>query len=359
MALMTANDPSKLPALKRPREEREPLVAPTRLRLALVVSIGLTLIAVLLAAYGFSATTNVPTLTGRSEQAARAIARSSRLQLVVSERLFSTRAKGTVLSQSPAPGRRVVAGRTVHVSVSGGTGQVLLPDLTGLASAQAQERLKSLGLLYRIVEEASPKPAGTVISTVPPAGSRLRVGDTVVVHVARTTDVIELVSYDLSERTIVIEPRYQPNAPGVDHTYDVAQRLSALVKAAGGKAVITRASTETTLPAAVFAERATAAHPSAQLIIRIESDGASGMAVKAPDPNSTLAQALLAQLRWVAPQARSSATTLVSAAPPASSAVISLGRSDSRSDRALFSDSLFRDNLARALYLGLGKTLGR
>jgi len=243
------------------------------------------------------------------------------------------------------------------VSISGGTESVVVPSLYGLSKKEAVARLEGLGLLVSDISQSSQKKAGTVISTSPDSGTRLHIGDTVVLHIASATDVITLVDYDLSGQTVVIEPQYCGSLASTDVTYDVAQRLSALVQAAGGKAVITRASTETTLTVVEFTHRAQKARPTASVAITIDGVNSAALAVSAQQQEGSLGKALFDELKWVSSTTIFVNTTLSSAAPPARSAAVSLGKSSSKANRALFTDDLFCDNVARALYMGLGKTL--
>ncbi|MCL2332883.1 MAG: PASTA domain-containing protein [Actinomycetia bacterium] len=353
-------DTARLPALQRPREPRDPLIDPGKVRLIVILIIGILLIAGSLSAYVItSRITTVPNVVGLTEGAAARQLQRRRLKLEVGQRLYSTRPKGTVLSQSPAAGQRTGASRSVLVSISGGTGQVIVPELSGLTRGEALARLNALGLLVSEISQNSPDKAGTILSTSPVAGTRLRVGDTVVIHVAQKVDTITLVNYDLSGQSVVIEPRYNGKLSATDVTYDVAQRLSALVQAAGGKAVITRASTETTLSPAELSRRAADARPNASVTIMIDGVSSSALTVVARQQEGSLGQALFKELKWVSATALFSDAPVASAAPPDRSAAVSLGRSSLKADRVLLADDLFRDNVARALYMGLGKTLGK
>ena len=353
-------DLAKLPALQRAREPRQPLLDPGKYRLIIILVVGVALVAALTATYVItSRVATVPNLIGLSENAARTSARRRRLDVEVSQRLYSTRPKGTVLSQNLRSGARVRTGRVIAISISGGTAQVMIPDVSGLSRKEAITRLESLGLLVNEISQNSQARAGTVISTSPGAGTRIQIGETVVVHVARATESITLADYDLSGQVVVIEPTFCASVTSVDITYDISQRLSALVQAAGGKAVITRASTEATVAPDTLNTRARLAHPTASVTISVDGVNSSALAVSALQQGGSLGQTLFEELKWVSSTTIFSNTAVVSAADPARSALVSLGRSTSAADRALFTDDLFRDNVARALYMALGKTCGR
>ena len=351
-------DTTKLPALQRPREPREPLVDPGKIRLIIVVVTGILLIAGSLTTYALTGRSAiVPDIVGLTQDIASRQLEHRHLRLEIGQRLYSTQPKGTVLDQSPSSGRRVSAGSKITVSVSGGTDKVISPDLSGMTRSEALRILREAGLLACEISQASPEKAGTVISTSPAAGTRLQIGETVILHVARATDTITLVDLDLKDRTIVIEPLYCEKLPATDVSYDVAQRLSALVQAAGGNAIITRASTETMVDPAELDRRASEAHPVALIRIMVDGSDSSALTVMARQEDGSLGQALFKELKWVSSTALFSNTQIESAALLSRSAVVSLGQSGSAGDRALLTDPLFRDNVARALYLGLGKTL--
>jgi len=349
---------AKLPALKREREKREALIDPGFIRLIIICAVGVVLIAASLGLYVLTGlTTKTPSVVGLQENVAQAQVKKRRLKLTVAQRLYSTLPKGTIMSQSPRAGSRMRTGNAITVSVSGGTEQVVVPNLYGLPKAEAIAKLEDLGLLVNDISEASLMRVGTVISTSPVGGTRLYIGDTVVVHIASATEVITLVDYNLTGQTVAITPQYCGTLPDNDVTYNIAQRLSALIQAAGGKAVITRASTETTVSAAESAKRASQAHPTASVTITVNGSSSAVLAVSAQQQTGSLGKALFDELKWVSTSTIFMDTTVSSSAPQARSASVSLGRSDSKANLALFTDDLFCDNVARALYMGVGKTL--
>jgi len=318
---------------------------------------GLAIIALVTVYMLTSQFATVPDLTGHDEAAASQQLTQRRLNMEVSQRLYSGRPKGTILSQLPRAGLRIRKGAAVTVSVSGGTELVAVPNLFGMTQQAARDKLSQLGLVASSVSQVSREKPGTVTSTSPVAGINLKVGDTVVLHVACATEVISLVDYQLAGQTVVIEPHYSDKYKDFDVTYDVAQRLSALIKAAGGTAVITRSSSETNVSAQTFDTRARDAHPTAMVIIQLDGVNSSALAVLAQQQDGSLGQALFEQMRRVSASAIFSDTAVVSAASASRSAAVSLGMTSSPADRALFADDLFCDGVARAMYMGIGKAL--
>lgn len=88
-----------------------------------------------------------------------------------------------VTEQSPEAGLLLAKGRTVLLTVS--SSQVTVPDLVGQTFEQAQAALADLGLTAtRVDTEVPDKPAGTVLSTDPVAGTKVDKGTAVTVAVA-------------------------------------------------------------------------------------------------------------------------------------------------------------------------------
>jgi serine/threonine-protein kinase len=95
---------------------------------------------------------------------------------------------GQVTKQEPAVGVLLTKGGTVTLTVSGK--QVTMPNLVGKTFEEAQTTLSGLSLTAARVEQTNPdKPAGTVLSTNPVAGTKIDKGSTVQVAVAAAAAV--------------------------------------------------------------------------------------------------------------------------------------------------------------------------
>ncbi|MGH2769841.1 MAG: PASTA domain-containing protein, partial [Actinomycetota bacterium] len=113
--------------------------------------------------------------------------------------------KGTVFATDPPANTRVAEGSAVKLNVSsgpppppaggggpppppaggGGSQEVKVPNCTGLATAECEDRLEELGLVAQEVKEASQDvAAGRVIGTDPPGGQGAKKGSTVKVRVS-------------------------------------------------------------------------------------------------------------------------------------------------------------------------------
>lgn len=93
---------------------------------------------------------------------------------------------GMVLVQMPKAGREAKVGRTVKLTPSLGLREVVIPDLRGTSQKQASISLSRAGLVQgEIVKGAHASiPRGVVIRTIPAAGDKVRIGDTVKVVIS-------------------------------------------------------------------------------------------------------------------------------------------------------------------------------
>lgn len=99
----------------------------------------------------------------------------------------STDPAGTVLDQNPLAGETVEPDAVVVLEVAKAPPKpvlVAVPDLVGLSSAEAQRRLRRLGLESSVNRVEASDPAGTVVRQSPRAGAELRKGGTVTIAVS-------------------------------------------------------------------------------------------------------------------------------------------------------------------------------
>ncbi|MCF0154736.1 MAG: PASTA domain-containing protein, partial [Veillonella sp.] len=108
----------------------------------------------------------------------RNILEDNHLRVTVSEVANSEVPAGQVISQTPAAGETVKENRPVHLVVSKGSGDITVPDLSGLTVDQARQRLKDLGLVVGKItmQEDTSKPDGVVLSSSPSNDSKVSKG---------------------------------------------------------------------------------------------------------------------------------------------------------------------------------------
>jgi beta-lactam-binding protein with PASTA domain len=103
---------------------------------------------------------------------------------VVVKNVASTRTKGLVTAQSPAPGVTAVKGATVTLTVSNGQKPVVVPSLVGLTQGAAVTKLTKAGLNPKLQNVSSQQPGGQVVGQKPPAGNKVNKGSTVTLNVS-------------------------------------------------------------------------------------------------------------------------------------------------------------------------------
>ena len=136
----------------------------------------------------FARTGVVPNLEGMSEEAADSALTELgfKYEWLEEGRYNAQIPAGKVLVQMPAAGRVAKLGRTVKLTKSLGLREVEIPDLRGTSQKQAAISLSRAGLVQGEIVKGAHKsiPRGVVIRTIPMAGEKVRVGDTVKVVIS-------------------------------------------------------------------------------------------------------------------------------------------------------------------------------
>ena len=118
-------------------------------------------------------TVAVPELTGNTPEQARAILEEAELRLGDQTEAPSNEVpEGQIISQQPAAGTDVRRDTEVGVTVSSGPELSTVPDLVGRTAEEAEAELWNALFASRFVTVQSDQPAGTVVSTDPPAGTQ-------------------------------------------------------------------------------------------------------------------------------------------------------------------------------------------
>lgn len=131
-----------------------------------------------------SSSATVPKVTGIRYQAAQFQLKEAKLGSTVTRRRGS-KPKGIVLKQTPKDGVSVAQGTKVVLVVSNGPPGVAMPDVVGLAAADAIRALRTRKLQPTLKQAASTQAPGTVLSQQPKAGKRAKPGTPVVLTVAK------------------------------------------------------------------------------------------------------------------------------------------------------------------------------
>ena len=97
----------------------------------------------------------------------------------------ATKPKGIVLDQAPKVGTTVPQGTTVTLVVSNGPPGVAMPDLVGLAAADAVNALQAHKLTATLQPKPSQEAPATVLAQSPKPGTRAKPGTNVILQVAK------------------------------------------------------------------------------------------------------------------------------------------------------------------------------
>ena len=128
----------------------------------------------------------VPSLIGLTRAEAETQLNDADLVPKVTTEPSATIAADLVISQDPGKDVTVKSGSTVKLVVSSGIETVELPDVTGLAQAEAEKQLIAKGLLVKITpQESADIASGTVISQNPAALVPVAVGSVVELFVSK------------------------------------------------------------------------------------------------------------------------------------------------------------------------------
>lgn len=130
----------------------------------------------------------VPDLTGKNLETALDLLAPLRLSLAKDAvEIDENFPPGAILRQSPPAGLTVRQGKVIHVTLSSG-GQVLfVPELAGLSLTEAQNRLRSAGLLLGAMSQAysTQKETGWVMEQSPAAGAVIKPGSMIDLKVSK------------------------------------------------------------------------------------------------------------------------------------------------------------------------------
>jgi beta-lactam-binding protein with PASTA domain len=131
-----------------------------------------------------AAKATVPKVAGIRYQAAVFQLKEAKLGVKLVRR-SSTRPRGIVVSQKPKADANVPQGTPVTLVVSKGPPGVTMPDVVGLAAADAVKALQARKLRPALEHVDSQEAPGTVVSQEPKAGKRAKPGSKVVLQVAK------------------------------------------------------------------------------------------------------------------------------------------------------------------------------
>jgi beta-lactam-binding protein with PASTA domain len=157
-------------------------------------------------------------------------------------------APGTVVQQSPLPGKRAKKGTPVTLAVAKGAAAVIVPDLTGHSQQDAVNDLQRRGLNSNVAHVASSQPVGTVVAQNPAPQTKVQQGSTVRINVAKAAPQPTPTTTTTAQPTTTARPTtttpVQQSPTGTDYR---GMRLAAAVQkiTAGRQQVVVQYVTST------------------------------------------------------------------------------------------------------------------
>jgi len=349
---------------------RRRLVPKTAIVAGIVIILVIALAAAASVLVARSRLVSAPNLVGASGQAAeKALADTGLLYQVSAVRVSVDVASGRVIEQDPPAGTLLKPGAVVGVVLSVGPQSFPVPDLVGRPFESARDELVALGLSV-VTEAASADTTEAIVLAMYPApGATVSPGDEIRLTVPGGSGQADaLLPYQLDGVTVLIDPQPAPAEALADAPMEVARRLQALFEAAGATVQITWGGTG--VAASPDARTAAAAASSADLFVGIDvgSSGVAGITVShLPSANGgARAQDSLAYARSITRAATLPELVVnepaqsfdpVLGAFPGTGVRVVVGDVNAEADRARFGDPAWADQVARAIYRGVGTTL--
>lgn len=194
----TASDTTVMPAVGGGAPRVRPVPRrrnpwPWILAVSLLVLIGVG------AAWGFGMFSGaekviVPDVVGLTEEDAVTALEAVELVVGDTQRRFSEEPSGTVISQSPEPNVSVEIGSEVSLVVSAGQELFALPDFAGMTEGDALKAVREAGFELDTIQREFNKevPDGTVIKTVPEAGSEVAAGTRITLYISKGTELTQV-----------------------------------------------------------------------------------------------------------------------------------------------------------------------
>jgi beta-lactam-binding protein with PASTA domain len=135
----------------------------------------------------------VPDVIGRESATATQILQNRGFEVDIVNVENANVERNTVAAQDPRPNTEAPEGSTVTITVSTGPGEATVPAVAGLTAEKAEAQLRDAGFETRVERRFSDQvERGRVIGTAPASGSVVERGSTVVLHVSRGVEQVEV-----------------------------------------------------------------------------------------------------------------------------------------------------------------------
>ncbi|MDP4082989.1 MAG: Stk1 family PASTA domain-containing Ser/Thr kinase [Bacillota bacterium] len=156
---------------------------------------------------------------GRQIDEVTALLQNENFKLIRPNSVYDDSDPGTIVSQSPAPGKKVVPEDTViNFNVSKGPEKIILKDLTQYNLQGAQDYATTVGLTLDSSQQqySDTVPVGMVISQSPASGTEMQKGDKVTVIISKGKEEKPPKPF---KRDVTIP--YEPSIPGQPQTVQI------------------------------------------------------------------------------------------------------------------------------------------
>jgi serine/threonine-protein kinase len=135
----------------------------------------------------------VPSVIGRDEATASRILQNRGFEVNIERVANADVERDEVAAQDPRPDTQAPEGSTVTITVSTGPGVASVPDVQGIARADAESQLRAAGFEPKVEEVFSGDVRkGRVIDTAPPQGSLIERGSPVTLRVSSGPEQVEV-----------------------------------------------------------------------------------------------------------------------------------------------------------------------
>jgi|tagenome__1003787_1003787.scaffolds.fasta_scaffold20984354_4 beta-lactam-binding protein with PASTA domain/tRNA A-37 threonylcarbamoyl transferase component Bud32 len=151
------------------------------------------------------ASVTVPKVVGKTQQQATDALAEQHLFAVVKQ-VESTKQVGLVVAQDPKAGEAVKKSSKVTLSISGGLGTRIVPDVKGMTVAQARSAITESKFEVAVdgAQSSQTIDPGSVISTSPAAGAEATVGTTVHIIPSSGVNVPNVLNFGQENAAVVL-----------------------------------------------------------------------------------------------------------------------------------------------------------
>lgn len=311
-----------------------------------------------------------PDVTGLPLEEAEALLEDAGLRPQASGTRVSVDVKaGHVIAQFPAPGTRLEKGSPVGLVISAGPQTYEVPDLIGSPVDGARQALQALGFDVLVETVSAETTEAVVLEMFPAPGAKVAVGDTIRLKVpGDASDSDALMPYNLQGVTVLLDPQPAPATATAEAPLEIARRLRSLLEAAGATVATTRQPSSE--PASPEDRQAIVDASEATVLVGIDlgSSGVAGITVQhLPQENAgererdslLVARAITraAALPGLTVNEPAEVTDPMLSGFRGAGVRVVVGDSTVNADVARLTDPAWADQIARAIYRGIGTTL--